>query len=123
MVAVMASVAPAQIVVPATPARPAPAGTVISANSVELKAGTRLMIQTSDPLSSKSNRAGDHFAIALADPDRDLVLLAGKGHEDYQVRGTQKLPFDEREIVAELMAARAGLVAATGTPANSATTR
>jgi UDP-N-acetylmuramoyl-L-alanyl-D-glutamate--2,6-diaminopimelate ligase len=29
----------------------------------------------------------------------DTVLLAGKGHETYQVVGTEKLPFDEREIV------------------------
>jgi UDP-N-acetylmuramoyl-L-alanyl-D-glutamate--2,6-diaminopimelate ligase len=33
---------------------------------------------------------------------RDVVILAGKGHETYQVRGTEKLPFDEKEIVAEL---------------------
>jgi UDP-N-acetylmuramoyl-L-alanyl-D-glutamate--2,6-diaminopimelate ligase len=29
----------------------------------------------------------------------DTILLAGKGHETYQVVGTEKLPFDEREIV------------------------
>ena len=32
----------------------------------------------------------------------DVILLAGKGHETYQIRGTEKLPFDERAIVAEL---------------------
>ena len=37
--------------------------------------------------------------IAAAD---DVVVLAGKGHEDYQVRGTTKYPFDEKEIVNEL---------------------
>ena len=45
-------------------------------------------------------------ALDLAGPD-DVVLLAGKGHETYQMRGTETLPFDERVIVAELMAARA----------------
>jgi UDP-N-acetylmuramoyl-L-alanyl-D-glutamate--2,6-diaminopimelate ligase len=29
----------------------------------------------------------------------DTLLLAGKGHETYQVIGTEKLPFDERQIV------------------------
>jgi UDP-N-acetylmuramoyl-L-alanyl-D-glutamate--2,6-diaminopimelate ligase len=41
-------------------------------------------------------------AVAIATPD-DVVLLAGKGHETYQVRGTTKYPFDEREIVKSLM--------------------
>lgn len=33
-----------------------------------------------------------------AKPD-DTILLAGKGHETYQVVGVEKQPFDEREIV------------------------
>ncbi|HUF27133.1 MAG TPA: UDP-N-acetylmuramoyl-L-alanyl-D-glutamate--2,6-diaminopimelate ligase [Gemmatimonadaceae bacterium] len=47
-----------------------------------------------------------HLAIAraleIAQPS-DVVLLAGKGHETYQVRGTTRHPFDERVIVSELM--------------------
>ena len=35
----------------------------------------------------------------------DTVLLAGKGHETYQVVGTEKQSFDERVIVKELGAA------------------
>jgi UDP-N-acetylmuramoyl-L-alanyl-D-glutamate--2,6-diaminopimelate ligase len=38
----------------------------------------------------------------------DVIVLAGKGHEDYQVRGTTKYPFDERVIVAELRDSVAG---------------
>jgi UDP-N-acetylmuramoyl-L-alanyl-D-glutamate--2,6-diaminopimelate ligase len=41
-------------------------------------------------------------ALELASPT-DLVLLAGKGHETYQIRGTTKLPFDERQIVHEIL--------------------
>jgi UDP-N-acetylmuramoyl-L-alanyl-D-glutamate--2,6-diaminopimelate ligase len=32
----------------------------------------------------------------------DTILLAGKGHETYQVVGTTKEPFDEREVVRAL---------------------
>ncbi|MEK7238991.1 MAG: UDP-N-acetylmuramoyl-L-alanyl-D-glutamate--2,6-diaminopimelate ligase [Gemmatimonadota bacterium] len=45
-------------------------------------------------------------AIAMADPVRDVVLLAGKGHETYQVRGTTAYPFDEAAIVRELLGAQ-----------------
>jgi len=40
-------------------------------------------------------------ALALARPG-DTILLAGKGHETYQVIGTEKQPFDERVVVREL---------------------
>jgi len=43
-------------------------------------------------------------ALELARPG-DTVLLAGKGHETYQVIGTEKRHFDEREVVRELGAA------------------
>ena len=36
----------------------------------------------------------------------DTLLLAGKGHETYQVIGKEYLPFDERDIVAEALAGR-----------------
>jgi UDP-N-acetylmuramoyl-L-alanyl-D-glutamate--2,6-diaminopimelate ligase len=44
-------------------------------------------------------------ALLLARPG-DTLLLAGKGHETYQVIGTEYRPFDERLIVEELMGRR-----------------
>ncbi|HSG50080.1 MAG TPA: cyanophycin synthetase, partial [Longimicrobiales bacterium] len=38
--------------------------------------------------------------------DGDVLVLAGKGHETYQVVGTVKHPFDERAEVAAAMARR-----------------
>lgn len=57
----------------------------------------------------EDRRAAIAHAIALARQDaaRDVVLLAGKGHETYQIRGTETLPFDEKEIVRELTGGRA----------------
>ncbi|MYC27565.1 MAG: hypothetical protein F4X63_06170, partial [Nitrospira sp. SB0662_bin_26] len=34
----------------------------------------------------------------------DMVLIAGKGHEDYQIIGTTRHRFDDREVVRELLA-------------------
>lgn len=42
------------------------------------------------------------MALAEAGPG-DLVLLAGKGHETYQIVGKEKYPFDEGEIVRGLV--------------------
>jgi len=39
-------------------------------------------------------------AIALANPG-DAVLIAGKGHEDYQIIGAEVRHFDDREVAAE----------------------
>jgi len=41
-------------------------------------------------------------ALELAAPG-DAILLAGKGHETYQILGTEKRPFDERVVVRELL--------------------
>ena len=41
-------------------------------------------------------------AILFAKPGA-TILLAGKGHETYQILGTQKNHFDEREVVAEVL--------------------
>jgi UDP-N-acetylmuramoyl-L-alanyl-D-glutamate--2,6-diaminopimelate ligase len=53
----------------------------------------------------EDRRAAIAHALALARPD-DVIVLAGKGHEAYQIRGTEKLPFDEAMITRDLAAQR-----------------
>ncbi len=51
----------------------------------------------------EDRRAAIARAIELAEP-ADVVVIAGKGHETYQIRGTTHYPFDEKQIVTEILA-------------------
>lgn len=46
-------------------------------------------------------------AIGLAEAG-DAVVIAGKGHENYQILGKERLPFDDREVARTALAARVG---------------
>jgi UDP-N-acetylmuramoyl-L-alanyl-D-glutamate--2,6-diaminopimelate ligase len=50
-------------------------------------------------------RAAIELAIGVADRD-DMVLIAGKGHETYQIIGSRTVPFDDRKVAGEALAAR-----------------
>jgi UDP-N-acetylmuramoyl-L-alanyl-D-glutamate--2,6-diaminopimelate ligase len=50
-------------------------------------------------------RAAIHQAVAEARSD-DLVLIAGKGHEDYQIIGREVFHFDDKEVAREALAQR-----------------
>lgn len=45
-------------------------------------------------------REAIYHALKIAEKG-DIIVLAGKGHEDYQIIGEKKNHFDEREVVAE----------------------
>jgi cell division protein FtsL len=50
-------------------------------------------------------RQAIHLAIGMAGTG-DVVVIAGKGHEDYQIVGTQRFPFDDRLEAAEALKKR-----------------
>jgi UDP-N-acetylmuramoyl-L-alanyl-D-glutamate--2,6-diaminopimelate ligase len=47
-------------------------------------------------------------AIELAEPG-DLVVLAGKGHENYQIIGSEKVPMDDRDLAREALRSRCAI--------------
>jgi UDP-N-acetylmuramoyl-L-alanyl-D-glutamate--2,6-diaminopimelate ligase len=47
-------------------------------------------------------REAIELAVATAQKG-DVVVIAGKGHEDYQIIGNQHIPFDDRKVSAELI--------------------
>ncbi|MGN0535411.1 MAG: UDP-N-acetylmuramoyl-L-alanyl-D-glutamate--2,6-diaminopimelate ligase [Eubacterium sp.] len=50
----------------------------------------------------EQRRDAIEFAIKNAKP-KDIILLAGKGHETYQILPTGTIHFDEREVVADIL--------------------
>lgn len=50
----------------------------------------------------ENRRDAIKYAMSLAEKD-DIVLLLGKGQETYQIIGKEKIHFDEREIVREIL--------------------
>ena len=59
-----------------------------------------------DHLRIEDRRDAIARALSIA-REGDVILLAGKGHETYQIRGTVKHHFDEKEIVRDLTAGAA----------------
>ena len=49
-----------------------------------------------------NRREAIEFAIRQADSG-DLVLIAGKGHETTQVVGSERIPFSDQTVVANLL--------------------
>ena len=50
----------------------------------------------------ENRREAIAYALAHAERD-DIVVLAGKGHETYQILADGKIHFDEREVVNEIL--------------------
>jgi UDP-N-acetylmuramoyl-L-alanyl-D-glutamate--2,6-diaminopimelate ligase len=58
-----------------------------------------------EPMVISDRATAIRTAILQAQPG-DGVLIAGKGHEDYQILGTEKIHFDDREQAREALTDR-----------------
>jgi len=52
------------------------------------------------------DRRGAIYKAIAAARAKDIVVIAGKGHEDYQILGVKKVHFDDREVAREALVAR-----------------
>jgi len=59
---------------------------------------------TKTPRVEPDRREAIGSALSAAQP-QDIVLIAGKGHEDYQILGTERVHFDDSEVAAEILRA------------------
>ena len=50
----------------------------------------------------ENRKAAIAEALAMAG-ERDVVLVAGKGHEEYQIVGKKTYPFSDRKVIEEFL--------------------
>ena len=102
------------------------------------EAADRVVLTDDNPRTEPSGRIIDDVLAGFADPsrvavvpdrrdaiertvaeagDRDVVLVAGKGHEAHQIVGTERRPFSDREAVREALGRRAAARASAGAAA------
>jgi UDP-N-acetylmuramoyl-L-alanyl-D-glutamate--2,6-diaminopimelate ligase len=60
------------------------------------------------PIQVEADRATAIRQTILSASAGDMILIAGKGHEDYQILGTTKIHFDDREVARAALLERMG---------------
>lgn len=66
----------------------------------EIEVGVKA--ESAEYLVVSDRREAIQKAISLAQAE-DVVIIAGKGHENYQIIGTEKFHFDDREVASEFL--------------------
>lgn len=79
-----------------------PRGEEPGAIIAEIRVGAENPALGAEVLTEPDRRRAIEEAVAVAGP-RDLVLVAGKGHETHQQLGDTRIPFDDRQVVADAM--------------------
>jgi len=67
----------------------------------QIEAGVALAGEDNNPYHRIADRTQAIKLAINSAAKNDTVLIAGKGHEDYQIIGTTKYPFDDREVARE----------------------
>jgi UDP-N-acetylmuramoyl-L-alanyl-D-glutamate--2,6-diaminopimelate ligase len=65
-------------------------------------------IPTGKPFRIEHDRARAICAAVAESRERDVVVIAGKGHEDYQIYGDARRAFSDAQVVVAALASRAG---------------
>jgi len=73
----------------------------------EIEAGLRSADLSAEYQVIPNRREAIERAIYLAS-EGDAVVIAGKGHEDYQIVGNERIRFDDREVARTALTARVG---------------
>jgi len=87
---------------------------VITSDNPRSEDPARIILDIESGIQHAGKKKGDDYlvfadraeairrAIGMAEPG-DLVLIAGKGHEDYQIIGTERIHFDDREVARRML--------------------
>lgn len=78
-----------------------------SENAENIIADIKSGIKSKNIVVEQNRHLAIHYAISQAKAG-DVVLIAGKGHENYQLIGATKYPFNDAEEVLQQLARRAG---------------
>ncbi len=79
-----------------------PRGEEPAAIIAEIRVGAENPALGAEVFLEPDRRRAIENAVSVAGP-RDLVLVAGKGHETHQVLGDARIPFDDRQVVASAL--------------------
>lgn len=59
--------------------------------------------QARDRVDSEVQRAHAIERVIVEAQPGEVIVIAGKGHEDYQILGTERFPFDDRQVAREVL--------------------
>lgn len=89
---------------------------IVTSDNPRTESPERILLDVEVGLQHAGKKRGDDYAVYLDRREAiqhalgmarsgDLVMIAGKGHEDYQIIGEERIHFDDREVARDLLEA------------------